>query len=108
MKMKIKDRFFSNELLVQKVFPAISNKPLFFILIDNFRLDQWMLIKPLVEQFFSISEDSTICSILPTSTQYSRNAIFSGLMPSQIKKYYPQYWVDDFEKEGGKIYMRKS
>ena len=61
-----------------------------------------MLIKPLVEQFFSILEDSTFCSILPTSTQYSRNAIFSGLMPSQIKKYYPHYWVDDFEK-GGKI-----
>ena len=96
--------FFSNELLVQKVFPIISNKPLFFILIDNFRLDQWMLIKPLVEQFFSILEDSTFCSILPTSTQYSRNAIFSGLMPSQIKKYYPHYWVDDFEKGGKNLY----
>ena len=93
--------FFSNELLVQKVFPIISNKPLFFILIDNFRLDQWMLIKPLVEQFFSILEDSTFSSILPTSTQYSRNAIFSGLMPSQIKKYFSiKYdWLNLFYHE---------
>ncbi len=95
---------FSNQLFSKKVFPLISKKPLFFVLIDNFRLDQWILIKPLLEQFFVISQDTTYCSILPTSTQYARNAIFSGLMPSDIKRLFPNLWVEDFESGGKNLH----
>jgi len=98
---------FSNQLFSKKVFPIISQKPLFFVLIDNFRLDQWILIKPLLEQFFVISEDTTYCSILPTSTQYARNAIFSGLMPSEIKNKFPHFWVEDSESGGKNLYEDK-
>ncbi len=97
----------SNKLFCKKIFPLISKKPLFFVLIDNFRLDQWFLIKPLLEQFFVISEDTTYCSILPTSTQYARNSIFSGLMPSDIKKIFPDLWVDDFESGGKNLHEER-
>ena len=98
---------FSNQLFSKKVFPIISQKPLFFVLIDNFRLDQWILIKPLLEQFFLIPEDTTYCSILPTSTQYARNAIFSGLMPSEIKNKFSHFWVEDSDAGGKNLYEEK-
>ena len=92
---------FSNNVFSKYVIPKIStNNPTFFLLIDNFRYDQWKLIQPLLESYFSISEN-TYCSILPTSTQYARNSIFSGMMPSEIKTKFPQLWLDDIE-EGGK------
>ena len=64
------------------------------MLIDNFRLDQWRIIKPLLAEYYNIEED-LYCSILPTATQYARNAIFSGLMPVQIEKMFPELWVDE-------------
>lgn len=87
----------SHQIMKQKVFPQLKNsgEPLFFILIDNFRYDQWKVIQPLLEEFFSIEEDSTYYSILPTTTGYSRNAIFSGLMPSEMERMFPQWWVSD-------------
>lgn len=89
----------SPELFSQKVFPLLDNgEKLFFILIDNFRLDQWSDIKGLLANDFTISEDEYL-SILPTATQYARNAIFSGLMPSQMAKLYPDLWVDEDEDE---------
>ncbi len=97
----------SNELMKKKVFPLVKNRPMFFVLIDNFRMDQWTLIKPFLEQFFNISEDSTYCSILPTSTQYARNSIFSGFFPSQIKKQFPNYWVEDYEEGGKNLYEKE-
>jgi PglZ domain. len=75
-----------------------NGEKLFFILIDNFRLDQWSDIKDLLANDFTISEDEYL-SILPTATQYARNAIFSGLMPSQMAKLYPDLWVDEDEDE---------
>lgn len=68
------------------------------IVIDNFRLDQWETLRPLIECEFNVSA-GTYCSILPTATQYSRNAIFSGLLPSDIKKINPHMWVDDNDDE---------
>jgi hypothetical protein len=67
--------------------------------IDNFRFDQWQVIKRLLGDRFSINEDMYI-SILPTATQYARNAIFSGLMPLQIQALFPELWVDEDEEEG--------
>lgn len=90
----------SHEVFKEHVFPILDNKEkLFFILIDNFRFDQWQTIKDLVSEYFTYSED-TYFSILPTATQFARNALFSGLLPSQIAKIYPRLWVDETEEEG--------
>ena len=70
------------QVLFKTVFPMLdAGEKVFFILIDNFRLDQWRTIKPVLAEYFNIDE-SLYTSILPTATQYARNAIFSGLMPA--------------------------
>ncbi|MCH5326956.1 MAG: bifunctional response regulator/alkaline phosphatase family protein, partial [Duncaniella sp.] len=82
------------------VFPLLdAGEKVFFILIDNFRLDQWAAIKPLLTDIFTMQEQ-LYCSILPTATQYARNAIFSGLMPIDIAKMFPELWVDEDSPEG--------
>lgn len=92
----------SHTLFSKRVAPLLLEEdPLFFILIDNLRLDQWKVIQPLISEYFKIQQEELYCSILPTSTQYSRNAIFSGLMPSEIEKKFPKLWSND-EEEGGK------
>ncbi len=92
----------SHELMRNKVFPHLDgDKPTIFLLLDNLRYDQWKIIEPIVSELFRIEEEDYFYSILPTSTQYSRNAIFSGLLPSDIEKHYPEWWVNDNE-EGGK------
>ena len=90
----------SPELFRDCVFPLLDNgEKLFFIVIDNFRLDQWRAIEPLLSPYFTCQEE-VYCSILPTATQYARNAIFSGLMPDQIARMFPDLWVDEDEEEG--------
>lgn len=94
----------SHELFKRRVFPALDNgEKIFFILIDNFRLDQWKVLQPLIAEYFNVEED-LYTTILPTSTQYARNAIFAGLMPLQIANMYPALWVDEDEDEGKNIY----
>lgn len=90
----------SQDLFKKKVFPLLDEgDKLFFILIDNFRLDQWRIIKDLLTEYFTFDE-SLYYSILPTATQYARNSIFSGLMPVQIEKMFPELWVDEDSEEG--------
>ena len=90
----------SPQIFPKKVFPLLDNgDKLFFILIDNFRLDQWRSVKPLLTDIFNIEEE-LYTSILPTATQYARNAIFSGLMPLDIEKLFPDLWVDEESEEG--------
>ena len=90
----------SPDIFKTKVFPLLDKgEKVFFILIDNFRLDQWRTIKPLLSDYFTFEEDQ-YCSILPTATQYARNAIFSGLMPIKIAQMFPDLWVDEDEEEG--------
>lgn len=92
----------SHQLFKNKVFPLLDNgEKVFFLLIDNFRLDQWQMIRSDLSQDFQFPEESLYMSILPTATQFARNAVFSGLMPSQIAQMYPQFWVDD-DDEGSK------
>lgn len=92
----------SNNLMKRKIFPNMSNDtPTVMLLLDNLRYDQWRVLEPIIAELFTIEEESYFCSILPTTTQYSRNSIFSGLMPSEIAKKFPQLWSNDFE-EGGK------
>ena len=90
----------SPDLFKQKVFPRLDKgEKVFFIVLDNFRYDQWrMLSAELADQFFI--DEELYCSILPTATQYARNAIFSGLMPNQIATMFPDLWVDEDEEEG--------
>src|SRR5689334_14358624 len=92
----------SHTLLKEKVLPNLEKgTPLFFILIDNLRFDQWKAIQPIFNESFRITEEDTFYSILPTATQYARNAIFSGMLPADIEKKFPQSWKND-EEEGGK------
>ncbi|MCY1514756.1 Regulator of RpoS [compost metagenome] len=102
MKRADQSPLFSNELLKKKVFPLINNTtPVFFILIDNLRYDQWKVIHPLISEYFRLEEEDTYLSILPTATQYARNAIFSGLMPLEMEQRFPSLWQND-DDEGGK------
>ena len=91
----------SHRLMQKKVFPLLKkDEPLFFVLIDNLRYDQWKILEPLISDFFNLQEEAIYYSILPTATAYARNAIFSGMMPADIAKMYPQLWVSDEEEEG--------
>lgn len=93
----------SPELFKAMVFPRLDKgEKLFFIVIDNFRLDQWRAIQPILSQYFTCHED-IYCSILPTATQYARNAIFSGLMPDSIARMFPDLWVDEDAEESKNI-----
>ncbi|NOU46199.1 MAG: bifunctional response regulator/alkaline phosphatase family protein [Bacteroidales bacterium] len=93
----------SHTLFKDKILPHIdsTDKPIFVLLIDNLRYDHWKAIQPLIEEFFRVENDDIYYSILPSTTQYARNALFSGLMPTEIRKKYPKYWVDE-EEEGTK------
>lgn len=92
----------SHTLFPEHVAPLLKDqRPTFMILIDNLRWDQWKMIRPMVSEMFKIEQEELFVSILPTATQYSRNAIFAGLMPSEIEKLHPGKWKND-EDEGGK------
>ncbi len=91
----------SHQLMVKKVLPQLTDgQPLFFIIIDNLRYDQWKIIEPIVTDYFNVVEEDAFYSILPTTTAYSRNAIFSGMLPSDMAKYHPDIWVGEDQEEG--------
>ena len=97
----------SHEVFRRRVFPLLDNgDKVCFFLIDNFRLDQWKEIQPIVSEFFNVNEE-LYTTILPTSTQYARNAIFAGLMPADIARMYPEYWVEEDENEGLNVYEKQ-
>jgi len=92
----------SHQLFKKKVFPGMQeDKPTFFFLIDNLRYDQWKIINDSMTDYFRLDEEDSYVSILPTATQYARNAIFSGLTPLEMEKRFPNMWQND-EDEGGK------
>ncbi len=93
----------SHQLMKNKILPYVDAgpEPVFMILIDNLRYDQWRIIQPVLEDMFRVQDDELYLSILPTATQYCRNAIFAGLMPSEIEARFPKWWLND-EDEGGK------
>mgnify|MGYP001770866813 FL=1 len=85
-----------------KVLPHVEKgTPLFFVVIDNLRFDQWKAIQPIFAESFRILEEDSFYSILPTATQYARNAIFAGMMPVDIEKNFPTQWKND-DEQGGK------
>lgn len=90
----------SSDIFKEMVFPAINQgEKVFLIVIDNFRYDQWRTLAQEIGDQFDI-EEQLYMSILPTATQYARNAIFSGLMPNKIQQMFPDLWVDEDEEEG--------
>ncbi|MDA3952317.1 MAG: bifunctional response regulator/alkaline phosphatase family protein [Bacteroidales bacterium] len=92
----------SPNLFKDRIFPMLDQgQKVFVLVIDNFRYDQWKLIQPIISDSFIVESEELYCSILPTATQYARNAIFAGLMPYEINKLYPEYWLND-DEEGGK------
>ena len=90
----------SPDIFKKCIFPAINDgEKVFLVVIDNFRWDQWRTLATEIGDLFDILEDMYM-SILPTATQYARNAIFSGLMPVKIQQMFPELWVDEDEEEG--------
>ncbi len=92
----------SHMLFKEKIAPEISKEqPTVLIVIDNLRYDQWKVFEPVISNYYKKVKEDAFFSILPTATQYARNAIFSGLMPSEMEKLFPEYWKNDTD-DGGK------
>ena len=92
----------SHNAFKQYVHPELEkDQPLFLILIDNLRYDQWKVIEPIINEDFHLDREEIYFSILPTATQYARNSFFAGLMPGDIQRLFPELWKND-EEEGGK------
>ncbi|WP_020529519.1 response regulator [Flexithrix dorotheae] len=93
----------SHEMVREKVLPElqVDDDPVFFIIVDNLRYDQWKMIEPIIADYYTVEEEIPYFSILPTTTAYARNAIFSGMMPSEMAKRHSDIWLND-DEEGGK------
>lgn len=98
----------SHNLMRKSLLPYMKeDKPTIMVLLDNLRFDQWKIIEPIVSQAFRIESEESFFSILPTATQYSRNAIFAGMLPSEIERYHPDWWLNDNEKGGKNMYEKQ-
>jgi CheY-like chemotaxis protein len=92
----------SHHLMKERILPLVDKKqPVIFLLIDNLRFDQWKVLQPIFAESFKIIEEDSFYSILPTATQYCRNAILAGSTPVEIEKNFPVQWKND-DDEGGK------
>lgn len=97
----------SPDIFKKVLFPMLDRgEKVFFVVIDNFRYDQWKTIQPLLTEYFTVADETQYLSILPTATQYARNAIFSGLMPVTIARMFPGLWVDEDSEEGKNLNER--
>ena len=94
----------SHTLFREKVIPEIKSTPTLLVVVDNLRYDQWKAFEPMLSSFYKKTNEEIFYSILPTATQYARNAIFSGLMPSEMEKLYPNFWLNDTDDGGKNLY----
>ena len=95
----------SHNLIKRKVFPLLDGPdPVFFILIDNLRFDQWKTIQPELATIFNLQSEETFLSILPTATHYCRNSIFSGWLPTEMEKRFPDMWQNEEDEEGKNLH----
>jgi CheY-like chemotaxis protein len=95
----------SHQVMNKKIGPLLRDKKkVLFVLIDNLRMDQWKVMYPEIAELYRLQEDDWFSSILPTATQYARNAIFSGLTPREIKMKHPNLWVEENDEEGKNIH----
>jgi CheY-like chemotaxis protein len=89
----------STDVVKHAVVPPLKQgRRVVFIIIDCMRLDQWLTLEPLIEEYFDIKREY-YCSILPTATPYSRNAIFSGLLPAELHRRHPDLWQESSNDE---------
>jgi len=95
----------SHTLFKDKIVPELGKEqPTLLVVIDNLRYDQWKAFEPIVNNYYKKVTESPFYSILPTATQYARNAIFSGLMPSDMEKLHPKLWKNDTDDGGKNLY----
>lgn len=96
----------SHEIFGELVAPEIrkKDKPILFVVIDNLRYDQWKAFESVINNHYKLEKEVSYFSILPTATQYARNAIFSGLTPLEMEKKFPQYWKNDPDEGGKNLY----
>ncbi len=97
----------SHTLFKDKVLPVIEKQKTLFIVVDNLRYDQWKAFEPFITSSYKKDSEELYYGILPTATQYARNAIFSGLMPSDMEKLYPNLWLNDTEEGGKNMYEKE-
>ncbi|MFH6603762.1 PglZ domain-containing protein [Maribacter algicola] len=97
----------SHTLFKEWIVPEIKDRPTLLVVIDNLRYDQWYAFEDTVSSFFKKTKEKSYFSILPTATQYARNAIFSGLMPLDMEKKYPQWWKNDTDEGGKNLFENK-
>ena len=98
----------SHTLFKNKVVPELSKEqPTLLVVIDNLRYDQWKAFEPIVNNYYKKVAETPFYSILPTATQYARNAIFSGLMPSDMEKLHPDLWKNDTDEGGKNLYEKE-
>ncbi|PQJ15054.1 T9SS response regulator signal transducer PorX [Aureicoccus marinus] len=91
----------SHTLFKEWVLPELDSGPALWVVIDNLRYDQWLAFEEVLAPFYRKKSEQGYYSILPTATQYARNAIFSGLMPADMEKRHPEWWKNDTD-QGGK------
>ncbi|MTG97780.1 PglZ domain-containing protein [Myroides albus] len=94
---------FSHQIFRKWIAPELKkeNAKILFVVVDNMRYDQWRAFEPIIGNHYKVESEYSFFSILPSATQYSRNAIFSGLTPLEMSEHFPQYWKNDTD-EGGK------
>lgn len=96
----------SHTLFRELVVPELvkKDKPVLFVVIDNLRYDQWKVFESVVNNHYKLEKEVPYYAILPTATQYARNAIFSGLLPIDMEKKHPEYWKNDVDDGGKNLY----
>ena len=94
---KDEEKLFSNQVFKKLVAPKLNNKPTLLLLIDNLRYDQFISISPNIALYYKTEMETSYFSILPTATQYARNAFFAGLLPAEMEKKYPRWWKNDID-----------
>jgi len=95
----------SNTLFQKLILPEVtSTNGTLLVVIDNLRYDQFNVIEKTIAKYYKKQEETAYCSILPTATQYARNSIFSGLMPSEMAQKHPNFWKDDTDEDGKNLY----
>jgi DNA-binding response OmpR family regulator len=94
----------SPAVISQRVLPLLEQgNKVMLIIIDNLRYDQWLTLQPVITEYCKVEKEELYFSILPTATQYARNALFAGLMPLEIQQLYPYLWISDEDEEGKNI-----
>jgi CheY-like chemotaxis protein len=89
----------SSDVVAHAVAPLLKRgQRVVLIVIDCLRLDQWLMLESLLEEHFEIRREH-YCSILPTATPYSRNAIFAGLLPAELHRRHPELWQENTDDD---------